>query len=308
MESRRINEDQVRDLKTLPIREVAKRLGLTLDHSRTLCLWHADKHPSLYLDDRPGRNSFKCYSCGAHGDVVDLTKKVLGVGFRDACAWLAGGESMIREAYQPAPTWERRPFDEARYARYLMHPMVSPEHMRWLTEVRGYSAEWARWLRLNSYRDWLQAGYWSQDGRRLLAVESRYMGTDPNQKRFRFAPGSSCHTYNLPILNWVMPGEDIYLAEGLSDTWCHLTAGHKCLGIGSATLLRESELTPLKGRTVRYAPDRDEAGAMLTDRLQRAADRIGFTLITEALPEDCKDFSDYWRKRNGLDTETQMVH
>lgn len=286
----RISNEQLAELRNLPMAAVVQRTGGTVRANWTLCPWHNDSSPSLYVKG----TRCKCFACGHSGSTVDYTMQVLNLGFREACEWLAGGAALIRESYQPEPERERRPFDEARYQRYLMHPQVSPEHMRWLTEVRHYSAQWAQWLRLNSYGDWLQAGYWSQDGRRLLAVESRYMGTDPTQKRFRFAPGSNCHTYNLPILNWVAPQEEVWLAEGLSDTWCHLTAGHKCLGIGSATLLREEELKPLAGRQVRYAPDRDMAGSHLTERLQQAAQRIGFDLHVEQLPDGCKDYSDYW--------------
>jgi DNA primase len=44
-----------------------------------LCPFHDEKSPSFYVD--PVRRSFKCFGCGAWGDVFDFVQKVEGVGF-----------------------------------------------------------------------------------------------------------------------------------------------------------------------------------------------------------------------------------
>ena len=44
-----------------------------------LCPFHDEKTPSFYVD--PVRRSFKCFGCGAWGDVFDFIQKVEGVGF-----------------------------------------------------------------------------------------------------------------------------------------------------------------------------------------------------------------------------------
>lgn len=44
-----------------------------------LCPFHDEKSPSFYVD--PVRRSFKCFGCGAWGDVFDFIQKVEGVGF-----------------------------------------------------------------------------------------------------------------------------------------------------------------------------------------------------------------------------------
>jgi DNA primase len=44
-----------------------------------LCPFHDEKSPSFYVD--PARRSFKCFGCGAWGDVFDFVQKVEGVGF-----------------------------------------------------------------------------------------------------------------------------------------------------------------------------------------------------------------------------------
>jgi DNA primase len=55
-----------------------------------VCPFHDDHQPSLLLDPRDGH--FHCFSgrCGAHGDVIDLVRRLEGVGFKEAVARLAG--------------------------------------------------------------------------------------------------------------------------------------------------------------------------------------------------------------------------
>ena len=100
--------------------------------------------------------------------------------------------------------------------------------------------------------------------------------------------------YNLPILRILAPDEHIYLAEGPSDTWSLLSAGHKALGIPSATLLKPDDLIPLKGRICHIYPDNDAAGEALYQRLVNVANDIGFAIVRHQLPPGCKDFSDYY--------------
>ena len=52
--------------------------------------------------------------------------------------------------------------------------------------------------------------------------------------RFRFPQGSRCSIYNLPVLNRLRPGEALYIAEGCSDCWSLLSAGHKAARISAS--------------------------------------------------------------------------
>ena len=60
--------------------------------------------------------------------------------------------------------------------------------------------------------------------------------------RFRFPWGSQCSIYNLPILNLLHEGEDLYITEGCSDCWAMLSSGHKAIAIPSATLLQRKDV------------------------------------------------------------------
>jgi len=59
--------------------------------------------------------------------------------------------------------------------------------------------------------------------------------------RFRFPQGASCSIYNLPVLNLLRPGETLFIAEGCSDAWSLMSAGHKAIAIPSATLLTRKD-------------------------------------------------------------------
>lgn len=57
-------------------RDAARRYGLTFDRRGwALCPFHPDKHPSLSFRE----NRFRCWSCGAAGDSVDFTGRLLGL-------------------------------------------------------------------------------------------------------------------------------------------------------------------------------------------------------------------------------------
>lgn len=54
---------------------------------RALCPFHPDKEPSFYVN--PERQLFKCFGCGAAGDIIAFIMKVEGLTFQDAVRQLA---------------------------------------------------------------------------------------------------------------------------------------------------------------------------------------------------------------------------
>ena len=141
---------------------------------------------------------------------------------------------------------------------------------------------------------WLQIPYYDRDGR-LVGVQNRNLvrGGSP---RFRFPSGSQCGIYNLPILNLLRPGDELYITEGCSDCWAMLSAGHKAIAIPSATLLTpkdQEQLTELSATlslTFHMYPDRDEPGERLFLQLQKVLP----SLVHHQLPPGCKDYSEYY--------------
>lgn len=56
-------------------------------HYKALCPFHPDKEPSFYVN--PERQLFKCFGCGAAGDIIAFVMKIDGLTFVDAVKELA---------------------------------------------------------------------------------------------------------------------------------------------------------------------------------------------------------------------------
>lgn len=290
---------EIQRIRDLNIELVAERLGLDIKRHKALCCFHDDHNPSLYFNMR--RNSFCCFSCGAHGGVIDLAMHVLNKSFIETCEWLANENNILLTDFgkrvQCGDRKKEKTFDASRYERYFVNPTLSADARHFLFDVRHLHPAVVRFCRLNSYGEWLQIPYYDQQGR-MIGIQSRYMGHDPKKPRFRFPTGAACHLYNQQVIPMLRPDEPIYLGEGPSDVWALLSSGKKAVGVVSATTLRVEDLKCLAGREVRIYPDDDDAGLSLYEKLVSAANDIGFCLIRLKLPEGCKDFSDYWVMEN----------
>ena len=290
---------ELQKLRDLPIEGVAERLGLQVSRHKCLCPFHDDHHASLSF--KVSRNTYRCFVCGASGGTIDLVMKVLSKDFLDACRWLANENNVILTEYKPQTSELSRQtsFDASRYERFFERPWLSMEARKFLFEERQLDERVVRWCRLTSWKDkrgvnWLQIPYYNQEGK-LIGIQNRNLtkGTAP---RFRFPSGSQCGIYNLPVLNLLQPGEDLYITEGCSDCWAMLSSGHKAVAIPSATLFKPKDVEQLSTLNSQLStefhmyPDRDEPGERLFLQLQKVLPNLEH----HQLPQGCKDFSEYY--------------
>ena len=294
---------ELQQLRDLPIEGVAERLGIGVTRHKALCLFHDDHHASLSFSQR--RNTYRCFACGAHGGVIDLAMNILQKDFKEACQWLSGDSSIeFKMQNSKFKIDEEKPFDASRYEKYFERPFLNEEARRFLFEERRLDERVVRWCRLTSWRDrkgvpWLQIPYFDREGR-LVGVQNRNLlpGALP---RFRFPQGSECGIYNLPVLNRLHEGDELYITEGASDCWAMLSSGHKAIAIPSATLLTRKDKELLKGLSsgegpsFHMYPDRDLPGERLFLQLQELLPNLQH----HQLPKGCKDFSElFLRVRN----------
>ena len=272
----------------------------------------------------PVKNTYRCFVCDAHGDTIDLVRHLLNKDVQQACLYLsdgstnfnsqsstpshpnAEGQFSIVNSQFSISNFPHKPFDASRYAPFFDRPYLSPEARRFLFDTRRLDPRVIRWCRLTSWRDrqgthWLQIPYYDREGK-LVGIQNRNL-TPGAEPRFRFPKGAQCGIYNLPILNMLKPGEPLYIAEGASDCWALLSAGHKAIAIPSATLLKKDDLQPLLTLNSKLLtqfhmyPDRDLPGERLVLQLKELLPNLQH----HQLPAGCKDYSEYFVKvkRNG---------
>ena len=244
--------------------------------------------------------------CGASGGTIDLVMRYLNKDFKEACRWLADEHNVILDwgVKEVREVKEVKPFDASRYERFFERPWLNEEARKFIFDERRLDSRVVRWCRLTSWKDkqgvpWLQTPYYNREGK-LVGVQNRNLvkGATP---RFRFPQGAQCTIYNLPVLNLLRPGESLFIAEGCSDCWSLLSAGHKAIAIPSATLLNKKDVELLQALSselsIRFEmwPDNDMPGERLFLQLQKVLP----DLVHHQLPRDCKDFSEYY-----LSTET----
>ena len=342
---------QLQKLRDLPIEGVAERLGLRVSRHKALCPFHDDHHASLSF--KVSKNTFRCFVCGASGGTIDLVMRYLHLDFLEACRWLADEHNVIIDtpASSPTPPQKGRGepcFNPERYARFFERPWLNEEARRFLFDERRLDARVVSWCRLTSWRDrqgvpWLQIPYYDRQGK-LVGVQNRNLSPPSNSPegecpkasprgglegvpRFRFPSGSQCTIYNLPVLNLLKPGDELWITEGCSDCWAMLSAGHKAIAIPSATLLKRRDVELLRSLTsppsgspevppssspegeclkasprgglegvsglgvlFHMYPDRDEPGERLFMQLKEVLP----ALEHHQLPPGCKDYSEYY--------------
>lgn len=304
-----MENEELEKLRELPIEGVAERLGLRISHHKALCPFHADNHPSLKF--KTSKNTCRCYVCMMHPiGPIDLVMKHLRLDFMAACRWLqtlpfappVQEGSLDSSNYMDTPP-AREGKGVGFYERFFEHPWLNDEARRFLFEERKLDPRVIRWCRLTSWKDkkgvpWLQIPYYNREGQ-LVGMQNRNLvkGALP---RFRFPPNSQCGIYNLPVLNLLKPGDQLFITEGASDCWAMLSAGHKAIAIPSATLLTKADKELLKelhsrtgGAGFHMYPDRDAPGERLFLELQKVLP----SLVHHQLPPDCKDFSEYYLKK-----------
>lgn len=86
MLQRKENMSLFKEVKaSVTARQAAERYGLKVNRAGMACCpFHDDRNPSMKLDER-----FYCFGCGATGDAVDMTARLLDLSPKEAAVQLA---------------------------------------------------------------------------------------------------------------------------------------------------------------------------------------------------------------------------
>ena len=141
--------------ESLPLHRVGSKF-------KALCPFHDDHKPSLELN--PERQSYKCWSCGAGGDVFDFVMEYDRLEFPEALRMLAERAGITLEASSPAASEPKGPsktellavcsWAEHEYSQGLMHSEPALHYL----ESRGLTAESVERFRIGyapGERGWL---------------------------------------------------------------------------------------------------------------------------------------------------------
>ena len=303
-----MNKIDLDEIRATPIEEVAENLGIGIVRHMALCPFHNDKHPSLHFDLK--KNRYKCFACGASGNVIDLVMRYNNVGFMEAINWIGNKEVNTAKDNAYEKKESREEAVDIEYLEVLMKNVcINEDAARFLFDERRIDRRVVEWCGLTSVSSDTPCWRWGKafydapsllipyrdvDGK-LLTVQGRYLGKE-KKPRFKFPQGSQAGMYNKPVIATLKKGDELWITEGPSDCWAMMSAGRKAVAIPSATSLTTGDLRLLgdglqKGVSLHMAPDNDRPGMELFKTLKRHFP----DLQGHVLPDGVKDFGEMWK-------------
>lgn len=244
-----------------------------MDVVKVRCIWHeGDNDPSLALYMNDGH--FHCYGCGKTGQIREIT---------DISRWI--NEDEVGTLH-----------------RQLMR---EPELLKWLRDVRGYSEQTVKALKIGYDGARFTFPVRNKDG---LCINIRKYGPTMRPKVISYDDGfGAAAWFPCPPIE-----DDIFIMEGETDTilarQMGLPAYTQTCGAGNW----DPDLTTsLSGKTVRLVYDTDMAGrkgaAIVVNNVKFSVKEVYNILLPTAGKN--KDFSDYMLKDGGtMELFMDIVH
>ena len=303
-----MNKIDLDEIRATPIEEVAENLGIGIVRHMALCPFHNDKHPSLHFDLK--KNRYKCFACGASGNVIDLVMRYNNMEFKEAINWIGNKEVNTAKDNAYEKKESREEAVDIEYLEVLMKNVcINEDAARFLFDERRIDSRVVEWCGLSSVSSDTPCWRWGKafydapsllipyrdvDGK-LLTVQGRYLGKE-KKPRFKFPHGSQTGMYNKQVIATLKKGDELWITEGPSDCWAMMSAGRKAVAIPSATSLTAGDLRLLgdglqKGVSLHMAPDNDRPGMELFKTLKRHFP----DLQGHVLPDGVKDFGEMWK-------------
>ena len=303
-----MNKIDLDEIRATPIEEVAENLGIGIVRHMALCPFHNDKHPSLHFDLK--KNRYKCFACGASGNVIDLVMRYNNMEFKEAINWIGNKEVNTAKDNAYEKKESREEAVDIEYLEVLMKNVcINEDAARFLFDERRIDRRVVEWCGLTSVSSDTPCWRWGKafydapsllipyrdvDGK-LLTVQGRYLGKE-KKPRFKFPHGSQAGMYNKQVIATLKKGDELWITEGPSDCWAMMSAGRKAVAIPSATSLTTGDLRLLgdglqKGVSLHMAPDNDRPGMELFKTLKRHFP----DLQGHVLPDGVKDFGEMWK-------------
>lgn len=297
--------------KNTPILDVAHRLDLPIrmqgSTAVTPCLWHPDGgRPNLTLFI--ATNTVKCFSCGYHGDNIDLVQQALGIDYAEAIRWIAGEVSNTYSLAGPDKVVRPRSpkLDVAGYVQHCQKAL-GMDAIRYL-KLRGIrDATLVGRLKIGyddgsrPFSDWMREGEGRYDyAHRLILPILDSVGRpiyfvaraiEANiEPRYKNCPGPVPGFFRLPK----RAARQVVLCEGIMDAITLLQAGIPAIAAVGVASVQDAWLQGLRGQSVFIAFDNDEPGQKWALGIREKL--IGFGIKTWILPipTEYKDINEWF--------------
>lgn len=335
-----IPSEIIEHIKELNTEDVARKLGLMVDKHRALCFMHQDTHPSLSFM-RNG-HGWKCFVCDRGGyDAISLVRRFLQCGYLEACHWLCEAYSHQKKEFSKSQpeiiyyeiiNWivdnAKISKDAANFLykeRYLDSNVVRNLHIGSITSSERLIQKLlvnfsesdlveAKIIKNISNKNYLRVytpcilfPYYDVVGK-IIGLQSRYIGDNVKAPRFQFIGCKNIPIFNLPIVRQLQKGEDLYIAEGVTDCMALLSDGKKAVAIPSASNIPDESLRLLADFRLHMFPDQDNGAGIRAFRTVRSKlISMGGFLYKEKLPNEYKDYGEYYqdKSRKGCDKNSR---
>ena len=300
-----------------------------LDHShKALCPFHDEKTPSFHVNARG--QYFKCFGCGAGGDVFRFIEKTKNISFIEALRLLADRAGVALKEMSPDDLFQikenRRVEEVLSAAADYYHARLTPEaraylHKRGLTDETisrfriGYASggllEHLTGEKSFPVETCLRAGVVKKinGGKasdyflnrvvfpnivrdRVVHLSGRVLGDA--EPRYLHLPGEMRFFFNEDALR----SPRVILTEGVLDCLPAVQSGFECVALFGTSRFREDDLPRLsRAETVYVCMDGDKPGR---EAASRVAGLIGEKARVVCLPDDT-DLGDYFVKNSPAD-------
>ncbi len=302
---------------------------VTLDRGhKALCPFHDEKTPSFHVN--PKGQYFKCFGCGAGGDVFRFIEKRQNVSFIEALRLLADrakipvGEMSPDDLFQVSES--RRVEEVLSAAAGYYHARLTPEaraylHRRGLTDetitrfrigfASGGLLEYLTQEKKIPIETCLRAGVVKKTNGgqagdyfrnrvvfpnlvrgRVVHLTGRVL--DDAEPRYLHLPGEIRFLFHEDALR----SPRVILTEGVLDCLPAVQAGFECCALFGTSRFREDDLPRLaRAGTIYVCMDGDKAGREAASRI---AALIGERARVVCLPDDT-DLGDYFVKNKAAD-------
>ena len=238
--------------KNIPIKKLVQKY-IKVKNNRAVCPFHDDKDPSMYV--YPESNNFKCFGCGAGGDVIEFIERIENIDFIEAVKKLSNSNHIQLE-YESGNNNTEDFLETIKQLKKIKHEKIFNESIlekydnthQYLLDL-GFSRETIKRFQIGYCADQNDTLFnritipWRNTKGQLVGIVGRDV-TDKSNNKYIAKKGTKKrnHLYNLNnAKKWVDNG--IIIVEDEKSVWRLWEWGfYNAIALGCSTLKKRKFL------------------------------------------------------------------